>query len=41
VDGLVYVRNCPAAPGEFVEVRITDADVYDVWGEACEVAASK
>jgi ribosomal protein S12 methylthiotransferase len=41
VDGLVYVRNCTAAPGEFVEVRITDADVYDVWGEACEVAASK
>jgi ribosomal protein S12 methylthiotransferase len=41
VDGLVYVRNCSAAPGEFVEVRITDADVYDVWGEACEVAASK
>jgi ribosomal protein S12 methylthiotransferase len=34
VDGLVYVRGCTASPGEFVQVRITDADVYDVWGEA-------
>lgn len=32
VDGLVYVRGCTAAPGAFVNVRITDADVYDVWG---------
>ena len=34
VDGLVYVRGCTASPGEFIEARITDADVYDVWGEA-------
>jgi 2-methylthioadenine synthetase len=34
VDGLVYVRGCTASPGEFITVRITNADVYDVWGEA-------
>jgi ribosomal protein S12 methylthiotransferase len=34
VDGLVYVKHCTASPGEFVEVTITHADVYDVWGEA-------
>jgi len=33
VDGLVYVKNCTAPPGTFVPVRITYADVYDVWGE--------
>jgi hypothetical protein len=31
---LVYVRNCTAAPGEFVSVRIERADVYDVYGVA-------
>ncbi|MDW8066016.1 MAG: TRAM domain-containing protein, partial [Anaerolineae bacterium] len=30
VDGLVYVRGCTAQPGEFVQVRITRADVYDL-----------
>ncbi|MDM7460478.1 MAG: 30S ribosomal protein S12 methylthiotransferase RimO [bacterium] len=34
VDGLVYVKNCTVPPGAFVNVRITQADVYDVWGEA-------
>lgn len=34
VDGLVYVKNSTAQAGAFVEVRITHADVYDVWGEA-------
>ncbi|MCS6918939.1 MAG: 30S ribosomal protein S12 methylthiotransferase RimO [Fimbriimonadales bacterium] len=33
VDGLVYVRNGVAQAGEFVDVKITQADVYDVWGE--------
>ncbi|MCS7209912.1 MAG: 30S ribosomal protein S12 methylthiotransferase RimO [Fimbriimonadales bacterium] len=33
VDGLVYVRNCTVQPGTFVEVQITKADVYDLWGE--------
>ncbi len=37
VDGLVYVRNCTASPGTFVQVRITDADVYDLFGEREEI----
>jgi ribosomal protein S12 methylthiotransferase len=41
VDGLVYVCGCTASPGEFVETRITDADVYDVWGEANLTPASR
>jgi len=32
VDGLVYVRLCHASPGEFVEVRIERAEVYDLFG---------
>ena len=32
VDGLVYVRQCNAAPGEFVPVQIERADVYDLFG---------
>ncbi len=36
VDGLVYVQHCTAQVGEFVDVTITAADVYDVWGEAQE-----
>ncbi len=32
VDGLVYVRDCTAAPGEFISVRIERADVYDLFG---------
>ncbi|MFN4033584.1 MAG: 30S ribosomal protein S12 methylthiotransferase RimO [Fimbriimonadales bacterium] len=34
VDGLVYVKRCTTPPSAFVDVRITQADVYDVWGEA-------
>jgi hypothetical protein len=30
--GWVYVRLCHASPGEFVEVRIERADVYDLFG---------
>ncbi len=33
VDGLVYVKRCTAPPGDFVEVAITQAAVYDLWGE--------
>lgn len=32
IDGLVYVRNCRALPGEFVPVKIERADVYDLYG---------
>ncbi len=32
VDGLVYVRDCTAPPGEFVAVQIERADVYDLFG---------
>ncbi|MCS7301563.1 MAG: 30S ribosomal protein S12 methylthiotransferase RimO [Fimbriimonadales bacterium] len=39
VDGLVYVARCTAQPGEFAAVRITRADVYDVWGEAVEATS--
>lgn len=35
VDGLVYVHSAkPLKPGDFVEVRITDAYEYDLAGEA-------
>ncbi|MFN3689456.1 MAG: 30S ribosomal protein S12 methylthiotransferase RimO [Fimbriimonadales bacterium] len=34
VDGWVYVQHCTAQPGDFVAVRITQADVYDLWGVA-------
>lgn len=33
VDGLVYVRNCTAAPGEFVRARIVEARPYDLIGD--------
>lgn len=33
IDGLVYVRNCTAAPGTFVQARITEAQPYDLMGE--------
>jgi ribosomal protein S12 methylthiotransferase len=32
IDGLVYVSNCRAQPGEFVPVSIEKADVYDLYG---------
>lgn len=34
VDGLVYVRQCSALQGEFIEVQIERADVYDLYGVA-------
>lgn len=34
VDGLVYVRDCHAQPGEFVQATIERADVYDLVGKA-------
>ena len=33
IDGVVYVRKAPGAPGEFVEVEIVEADTYDLVGE--------
>lgn len=33
VDGLVYVRDCKTPPGEFAEVQIERADVYDLFGK--------
>ncbi|MFN7018199.1 MAG: MiaB/RimO family radical SAM methylthiotransferase, partial [Fimbriimonadales bacterium] len=33
VDGLVYVKHCTAPLGDFVEAAITQAAVYDLWGE--------
>ncbi|WP_073974293.1 30S ribosomal protein S12 methylthiotransferase RimO [Erythrobacter donghaensis] len=34
IDGAVYLRNVPAtlAPGDFVSVRIEDADAHDLFG---------
>ncbi len=39
VDGLVYVRGS-ASLGSIVSVKITAADVYDLYGETADVAAS-
>ncbi len=35
IDGLVFIQNPSAsiAPGQFVEVKITDADEYDLYAE--------
>ena len=33
IDGVVYLSETEAAPGEFVEVTITDAREYDLMGE--------
>ncbi len=33
VDGLTFVRNCDAEPGEMVLVKITGATAYDLIGE--------
>ncbi|MCL5283754.1 MAG: 30S ribosomal protein S12 methylthiotransferase RimO [Armatimonadetes bacterium] len=33
VDGLTFVRNCDAEPGEMVTVKITGATAYDLIGE--------
>lgn len=32
IDGVVRVRGCRAEPGEFVRVKIADADAYDLEG---------
>lgn len=34
IDGLVYLSETEAEPGEFVEVTITDATEYDLMGKA-------
>ncbi|MDX2174993.1 MAG: 30S ribosomal protein S12 methylthiotransferase RimO [Candidatus Sumerlaeia bacterium] len=40
IDGVVRVRSAaPLASGEFVDVRIDEADVYDLTGEALPVAS--
>ncbi|MDH7500261.1 MAG: radical SAM protein, partial [candidate division NC10 bacterium] len=33
IDGVVYVKKGAGQPGEFMEVRITEADTYDLVGE--------
>ncbi len=33
IDGVVYLSEIEAQPGEFVEVTITDAKEYDLMGE--------
>ncbi len=37
VDGLVYVQGCTAPVGTFVQVHITAADVYDLYGRPAEM----
>lgn len=35
IDGLVYVSSSqPLVPGQLVRVRVTEADAYDLWGQA-------
>lgn len=34
IDGVVYLSECEAAPGDFVDVVITDASEYDLKGTA-------
>jgi ribosomal protein S12 methylthiotransferase len=34
IDGVVYLSETEAAPGEFVEAMITDATEYDLMGQA-------
>jgi ribosomal protein S12 methylthiotransferase len=34
IDGVVYLSETEAAPGEFVDITITDATEYDVMGKA-------
>ncbi len=34
IDGLVHIATAGLRGGEFVSVRISDADEYDLWGEA-------
>lgn len=33
IDGLVHIATAGLRAGEFVSVRISDADEYDLWGE--------
>jgi ribosomal protein S12 methylthiotransferase len=34
IDGVVYVENGQSLkPGDFVDVRVTDSDVHDLWAE--------
>lgn len=35
IDGLVFIENAPASikPGQFIEVKVVDADEYDLYAE--------
>jgi ribosomal protein S12 methylthiotransferase len=33
VDGTTYVENTEAKPGDMIEVRIKQADAYDIFSE--------
>jgi ribosomal protein S12 methylthiotransferase len=33
IDGVVYIDRGKAAPGEMIEVKITDASEYDLYAE--------
>ena len=39
VDGMIYVRGNNASLGSIVPVKITGADIYDLYGEVAPVAA--
>ena len=34
IDGLVFIADSDAEPGDFVEVEIVDADTHDLFAEA-------
>ena len=38
IDGVVYLSETEAGPGEFVTIMIADATEYDLAGEGCEAA---
>jgi ribosomal protein S12 methylthiotransferase len=38
IDGVVYLSDSDVAPGEFVQVTITEATSYDLVGQAVEPA---
>jgi len=33
IDGVVYVNDSKAAPGDFIDVRIVRADTHDLYAE--------
>ncbi|GAB4463508.1 MAG: 30S ribosomal protein S12 methylthiotransferase RimO [Armatimonadaceae bacterium] len=38
IDGTVRIAGCDARPGDWVRVRVTDAEPYDVLAEPCQNA---